>query len=76
VGLVRGEPSTPSEAVELLGLRFPNRVGPAAGFDKSARYIDALGQLGFGFLDVGTVTPRPQPVKINRACFVCRTPTR
>ena len=46
--------------VELLGLRFPNRVGLAAGFDKSARDVDALGQLGFGFIEVGTVTPRPQ----------------
>jgi dihydroorotate dehydrogenase len=47
--------------VELLGLRFPNRVGLAAGFDKSAQHVDALGRLGFGFIEVGTVTPRPQP---------------
>jgi dihydroorotate dehydrogenase len=44
-----------------MGLQFPNRVGLAAGFDKNARYIDALGALGFGFIEVGTVTPRPQP---------------
>lgn len=49
-----------SEAVSLMGLRFPNRVGLAAGFDKSGRYIDALGALGFGFIEVGTVTPRAQ----------------
>ena len=47
--------------VELLGLRFPNRVGLAAGFDKNARDVDSLGRLGFGFIEVGTVTPRPQP---------------
>lgn len=47
--------------LDLLGLHFPNRVGLAAGFDKSARDIDALGRLGFGFIEVGTVTPRPQP---------------
>jgi dihydroorotate dehydrogenase len=46
--------------VELLGLRFPNRIGLAAGFDKSAGHVDALAQLGFGFIEVGTVTPRPQ----------------
>ena len=44
-----------------MGLVFPNRVGLAAGFDKNARCIDALGSLGFGFIEVGTVTPRPQP---------------
>ena len=48
-------------AFELMGLRFPNVVGLAAGFDKSGRYVDALAQLGFGFIEVGTVTPRPQP---------------
>src|SRR5262245_49952520 len=46
---------------DLMGLRFPNRIGLAAGFDKSAAYIDRLGKLGFGFIEVGTVTPRPQP---------------
>ena len=46
---------------EYLGLRFANRVGLAAGFDKSGRYIDDVAQLGFGFIEVGTVTPRPQP---------------
>jgi dihydroorotate dehydrogenase len=47
--------------VDLMGLHFPNRVGLAAGFDKNARDIDSLGRLGFGFIEVGTVTPRPQP---------------
>lgn len=46
---------------ELMGLRFANRVGLAAGFDKSGHHVDALAQLGFGFIEVGTVTPRAQP---------------
>jgi dihydroorotate dehydrogenase len=49
------------DPVQLAGLRFPNRVGLAAGLDKNARCIDALGSMGFGFVEVGTVTPRPQP---------------
>jgi dihydroorotate dehydrogenase len=48
-------------AREVMGLRFPNPVGLAAGLDKNGAYIDALARLGFGFLEVGTVTPRPQP---------------
>ena len=46
--------------VQFLGLTFPNRVGLAAGLDKNADHIDALAALGFGFIEVGTVTPRPQ----------------
>ncbi len=61
LGLVRNPAADSRSAVTLLGLQFPNRVGLAAGFDKNGRYIDALGALGFGFLEVGTVTPRPQP---------------
>ncbi|HEY8356560.1 MAG TPA: quinone-dependent dihydroorotate dehydrogenase [Ramlibacter sp.] len=49
------------DAIELAGLRFPNRVGLAAGVDKNARCIDALGAMGFGFVEVGTVTPKGQP---------------
>jgi dihydroorotate dehydrogenase len=48
-------------AVNLMGLRFPNRLGLAAGFDKNAEAVDGLGKLGFGFIEVGTVTPRSQP---------------
>jgi dihydroorotate dehydrogenase len=44
-----------------MGLDFPNPVGLAAGLDKDAAHIDALAKLGFGFIEVGTVTPRPQP---------------
>ena len=49
------------DPVELAGLRFPNRVGLAAGLDKNGRCIDGLGAMGFGFIEVGTVTPKPQP---------------
>jgi dihydroorotate dehydrogenase len=49
------------EPVRLMGLSFPNRVGLAAGFDKNGVCIDGLGALGFGFLEIGTVTPRAQP---------------
>ena len=49
------------DPVSLLGLNFPNRVGLAAGLDKNAAHIDAFAQMGFGFVEVGTVTPRPQP---------------
>ncbi|MFY7867059.1 quinone-dependent dihydroorotate dehydrogenase [Roseateles sp.] len=45
----------------LAGLRFPNRIGLAAGLDKNGRCIDGLGAMGFGFIEVGTVTPKGQP---------------
>ena len=47
--------------ITLAGLEFPNRVGLAAGLDKNARCIDGLGAMGFGFVEVGTVTPKAQP---------------
>jgi dihydroorotate dehydrogenase len=47
--------------VRVMGLVFPNPVGLAAGLDKNGEYIDALATLGFGFIEIGTVTPRPQP---------------
>lgn len=47
--------------VKVMGLEFPNPVGLAAGLDKNADYIDGLAALGFGFIEVGTVTPKPQP---------------
>ena len=49
------------DPVMLMGIEFPNRVGLAAGMDKNGDYIDGLGQLGFGHLELGTVTPRAQP---------------
>jgi dihydroorotate dehydrogenase len=48
------------DPVELAGLRFPNRVGLAAGLDKNARCVDGFAAMGFGFVEAGTVTPRPQ----------------
>lgn len=47
--------------VRVMGLDFPNRVGLAAGLDKAGNCVDGLGALGFGHLEVGTITPRPQP---------------
>lgn len=52
---------TVDDPITLAGLTFPNRVGMAAGLDKNARCIDALGAMGFGFVEVGTVTPKAQP---------------
>ncbi len=49
------------DPVTVAGLRFANRVGLAAGLDKNGRCIDALGAMGFGFIEVGTVTPKAQP---------------
>ena len=49
------------DPVTVAGLHFPNRVGLAAGLDKNGRCIDGLGAMGFGFIEVGTVTPKPQP---------------
>lgn len=54
-------PSVPALPVRVMGLDFPNPVGLAAGLDKNGEAIDGLGDLGFGFLEVGAVTPRPQP---------------
>lgn len=51
----------PSSPRRVMGLDFPNPVGLAAGLDKDGRCVDGLGVLGFGFLEIGTVTPRPQP---------------
>jgi dihydroorotate dehydrogenase len=59
--LPRGAADAPELAVRAFGLNFPNPVGVAAGFDKNAEVPDALLRLGFGFVEVGTITPRPQP---------------
>lgn len=56
--LMHAKPLAPAT---LMGLRMANPVGLAAGLDKNGAYVDALGNLGFGFIEVGTVTPRPQP---------------
>ncbi len=54
-------PTPPSAPVEVMGLTFRNAVGLAAGLDKNGEHVAALAALGFGFIEVGTVTPRPQP---------------
>ncbi len=54
-------PSVPALPRRVMGLDFPNPVGLAAGLDKNGEAIDALGDFGFGFLEIGAVTPRPQP---------------
>lgn len=57
-----GKPSALSgKPVRVMGIDFPNPVGLAAGLDKNGEYIDSLAALGFGFIEIGTVTPRPQP---------------
>lgn len=61
--------SPPGATVHCMGLRFPNRVGLAAGFDKNAIAVDGLGSLGFGFIEIGTVTPRPQPGQARPRLF-------
>jgi dihydroorotate dehydrogenase len=53
-------PKVAAKPVNVMGLTFPNAVGLAAGLDKNGDYIEALAALGFGFVEIGTVTPRPQ----------------
>ena len=59
VRLLRRRPA--SQPKTVMGLTFPNPVGLAAGLDKNGEHIDAFASLGFGFIEIGTVTPRPQP---------------
>lgn len=54
-------PEVVDQPIKVMGLEFKNQVGLAAGLDKNGDYIDALAALGFGFIEIGTVTPRPQP---------------
>lgn len=54
-------PKIADNPVQVMGLNFPNSVGLAAGLDKNGDYFNALGQLGFGFVEIGTITPRSQP---------------
>ena len=61
VGLSRWFSKPVSTPVSVMGLDFPNPVGLAAGLDKNGDYLNALGALGFGFVEIGTITPRPQP---------------
>ncbi|BFM11452.1 quinone-dependent dihydroorotate dehydrogenase [Simiduia litorea] len=54
-------PKISGRAVEIMGVQFPSAVGLAAGLDKNGDYFNALGELGFGHVEIGTITPRPQP---------------
>lgn len=58
MGLMRQQVA--AKPVTCMGIEFPNPVGLAAGLDKNGAYIDALADLGFGFIEIGTITPRPQ----------------
>lgn len=61
VGLLKlVKPKNKTESIEVMGINFPNRIGLAAGLDKNGEHIQALANLGFGFIEIGTVTPRPQ----------------
>ncbi len=60
-GLLPGYRPLPDQPRKVMGLVFPNRIGLAAGLDKNGEAIDAFAALGFGFIEIGTVTPRPQP---------------
>jgi dihydroorotate dehydrogenase len=61
LGMLKSVVGTPPQPRNVMGLTFPNVLGLAAGMDKSASAVDAWGALGFGFVEVGTLTPRPQP---------------
>lgn len=60
MGKVLPSPRLDTSPTKLLGLDFPNKVGLAAGFDKDGKHVQGIGKLGFGHIEVGTVTPRPQ----------------
>jgi len=61
-GLLKLYPAAPAcEPRQVMGITFPNAVGLAAGLDKNGAVIDGMAALGFGFVEIGTVTPRPQP---------------
>lgn len=69
--------SIPCQPRNVMGLSFPNPVGLAAGLDKNGEHLDALAALGFSFIEIGTVTPRPQPgnpapriFRIPEACAI------
>lgn len=69
IGLMSAAQSENARAVSWMGLTLPNPVGLAAGLDKNGEYIDALAALGFGFIEVGTVTPRPQEGNLKPRLF-------
>ena len=68
-GLMAADVRAPARPVQLMGLEFPHRIGLAAGLDKNGDHIDALAALGFAFLEIGTLTPRPQPGNLRPRLF-------
>lgn len=66
------QPDDPRLAVRAFGLDFPNPLELAAGFDKHGEAVNAIFALGFGFTEIGTVTPLPSPAIRARACFASR----
>lgn len=68
LGLLRKDDQQQT-AVSVMGVDFPNRIGLAAGLDKNGEYIQALSALGFGFIEIGTVTPEPQEGNIKPRLF-------
>jgi len=69
LALVGGKPPPSNAAVDVMGLRFPGPVGLAAGMDKDARHVDALARIGFGHVEIGTVTPLPQAGNVRPRLF-------
>ncbi|MEN9434123.1 MAG: hypothetical protein RLZZ422_1712 [Pseudomonadota bacterium] len=61
LGLTGKSQAITGREVKVMGLTFPNPIGLAAGLDKNGEYIDGLATFGFGFIEIGTITPRPQP---------------
>ena len=62
-------PPVPDKPVNVMGITFKNPVGLAAGFDKNGECLEGMASLGFGFLEIGTVTPRPQPGNVKPRLF-------
>ena len=61
LGMLKSVVTGPQQSRSVMGLTFPNALGLAAGMDKSASAVEAWGALGLGAVEVGTLTPRPQP---------------
>jgi dihydroorotate dehydrogenase len=68
-GLIMPYPHKNKKTISLMGLDFPNRLGIAAGFDKNAVAIDGLFALGFGYVEIGTITPKPQTGNLTPRLF-------
>ena len=72
-GLLAANTAGKAQPKRVMGIDFPHVVGLAAGLDKNADYVDALAAMGFGFIEVGTLTPRPQPGNPKPRMFRLKT---